>query len=265
MQPNIRTSNSQHLVEINDFPYIADLCRISKCRYFFLHQATNSMFGVRDDICTLHQIPIPYAIHTDLLFRNGLLDPEVLNKYSDYFVPEKFPWTIVPTAHYEAYKQGLFYTFERKGYGQLMLARSDTHELLEYFPTLKIHDEFVVPLFMSQLDGFFTRMQRCGPAYTFTDMEKDPVVRKVYDAKTSEGRSILKLKCGDQWAAFYIYKSMFPLNMNDKLTIQVRFDKLFRNEMLISFYPKRKNSPLARNTYRTPYSQITHMCHLNLV
>ena len=92
-----------------DFKYLYDLARCSKCQMFILLQSTNTLYGASDDSCSIHEIKVPFLVDSDLFFRVDSTITKIVDQYDSFFIPDKFPWVILPSYYWEMYKSGDLY------------------------------------------------------------------------------------------------------------------------------------------------------------
>lgn len=265
---NIRTSHSDTGIHyMPDFPYLYDLARCSKCQLFILLSSTNKLYGFIDDCCSIHEIDVPFHVDTDLLFR---LDSVSDKSYLDgrkYFAPREFGWFMLPEYYWASYINGDLYSEYDPMINNFVIKDKCTLQPIEFISMRKYRysDDYMTQDAFNQLDNFIKRQYTLGIPYEFTELEKNPVFRRVYDNKAAIGRQLVKLQSDSgQMILFYIYKSLFTLNKADTLSMEIQFDKFNTSEFMATFKPKRKKNPMLLNTYGTPFEEKIYCMYRNL-
>lgn len=264
----IQTSSSE-LIPISDFRYIYELARCSKCQMFILLKSTNKLYGASDECCCIHEISIPFQVNTDLMFKIGCIPKGFMDKYGEdsFFVPDNFNWTILPSYYFEMYKSGDIYSeysFEELRY---ILKDKCTKQPIDQIPMsdLRMNVDFAFQTMMVQLEGFLNRTRYLTNPIQFTGLQDHPIIRKVYDNKTSAGSSIVPLEYNGDKIVLSFYKGMFSLNKGDSLDLDIRFDSMNRNLFMATFKPLKKKNPMsAFKMYNYHYNEVIHCMFRNL-
>ena len=267
MQLSIQTS-SFDLVEITDFKYIYDLARCSKCKVFTMLKQTNKLYGSDGDCCTIHEIDIPFLINTDLQFvYDSDIDKGVVQKYNSFFVPEKFPWVILPSVYWEMYIGGDIYSELSIECNREILYDRTTKQPIDQIQmyTQRYHRDYQRNVFDNQLSNFLMRLYTLAAPHTFYNMEKDEMIRKVFDSKSIMGRFLCRFKNEYIDVAVYFYKGIFSLAKSDTLELDIRFDKFNTRQFMITYRPKKKKNPVSDNRYGVPYRESIHCMYVNLI
>lgn len=264
LQLQFQTSSS-NMIPITDFKYIYELARCSKCTAFVLLKSTNALYGFDGDCCCIHEIQVPFQVNTDLIFRTDTIAKDLINRYDNFFIPDKFNWVILPEYYWPMYAGGDIETVFSDGI--YILIDKTTKQPIEQFHMYKAlpNNDFMYITLISQLTNFFLRVQTLNPIpETFGGMQDDPIIRKIYDGKAVMGRSLVHLKNDNMDVAFYLYKGLFTLNKADILNIDIRFDMLDSNTFMASFRPIKKRNPMSRDDYGVPFQEVIHCMFVNI-
>ena len=267
MRLSIQTSSS-NLIEITDFKYIYDLARCSKCKLFTVLRSTNKLYGSDGDCCAIHEIDIPFLINTDLQFvYDSDIDKSIVQKYDSFFIPAKFPWVILPSVYWEMYIGGDIYEELDSLCDKNILYDKTTKQPIEQIQMYvqRYHHDYQRNVFDNQLDNFLIRLYTLSTPYTFYNMEKDEMIRKVYDSKSIMGRFLCRFKNEYIDVAIYFYKGIFSLAKSDTLELDIRFDKFCTKQFMITYKPKKKKNPVSDNRYGVPYREVIHCMYVNLI
>lgn len=266
MQLNILTSSSSPII-IEDMKYLYDLARCSKCQSFVVLKSTNKMYGASDDSCCLHEIDIPFLVNTDLLFRVDIESKPIIEAHTHFFIPEKYPYIILPIYYWDMYAGGDIECNYDKTQEQYILIDKNTMMPIEQIHMYKYNPclDFEKINFINQLDSFFMRQNTLGPKIIFEGMENDPAIRQAYDSKKSAGRVLCKLNDGNRDIMFYFFKGLFSLAKSDTLDIDVQFDRFDSGTFMTTFRPKKKRNPLMFNTYGVPFSEKIYCMFRSLI
>lgn len=228
-------------------------------------KATNTLYGFDGDCCAIHEIPIPFVINTDLVFRTDTIDREILKANDSFFIPDEFNWVILPSYYWDMYIGGDIEAVYESGV--YVLLDKTTKQPIDQFHMYKeiSNNDFMYKTLSNQLAGFFNRCRTLSqnPEY-FYGVQTDPVIRKIYDSKAIMGRSLVHLKNNAVDVAFYLYKGLFTLNKADTLDIEIRFDMCDRNTFMATFRPTKKKNPMTRNDYGIPFSEVIHCMFINI-
>lgn len=253
---------------IEDFEYIYELARCSKCQMFIMLKSTNKLYGASDDSCCIHEIDIPFKINTDLVFRFDEIDKSIFSNQNNrgFFIPSKFDWVILPDMYWTDYVNGSIsyrYSYEKD---QNVLYSLNTGEDLIQFQCRKFrrYNDFVEMEFEKQLDGFFNRQRTLSYPIQFYGCESNPSIKKAYDNKTAMGRVLCELSYNSEKFAFYFFKGLFSLSKSDTLDIDIRPDVFQKNIFMATFKPHKKKNPMTINKYNSPFNEVIHCMFLNL-
>lgn len=259
----IKTSYSD-MIPISDFHYLCELARCSRCQLFILYN--NVLYGASDDCCSIHEINVPFQTNTDLVFRLDMTDKDILAKYKNFFIPSKFDYALVPDYYWDMYIHGDIEEIYDQMTDRMVLIDRTTKQPIEQFflGKCRIQNDFMRINMMNQLEGFFNRKSTLLYPHIFYDLEKDPVIRKIYDNKASIGRALVHLKNDLIDVTFYTYKGLFVLNKADSLAMEIRIDSIMPGTFMGTFLPKRKKNPMNLNTYNEPFSEKIHCMYLNI-
>ena len=264
---SIQTSSS-NMIPITDFLYLYDLAKCSKCQMFIVLKSTNKLYGASDDCCAIHEIDIPFLVNGDLEFRLDSINKDLIFTHENYFVPNEFPWVILPSYYWEMYIGGdiyadydsdkdIFNLYDKttKGYltGQIQMYKR------------RVQFDAGRNTFVGQLFGYLNRLPHLHNPYTFTGMEKHPNIRHAFDNKAAMGRILCRLNSDNIDVLLYFYKGLFSLAKTDTLEIDIRFDKLSSSEFMATYRPKKKKNPLTSNKYGIPFSERIHCMYRNLI
>lgn len=265
MQLQFQTSSTE-MIPINDFHYLYELARCSKCQSFVVLKSTNKMYGASDDCSCIHEIFIPFEVSSDLYFRVELEYKDIIPKYKEFFIPEQFPYVIVPDYYWEMYVGGDIEATFIPDYNQYILIDKTTGEMIDQIQMSRTIEnlDYMRKNMLNQIECMLKRFNTLESPVTFTGMEKNKSIRKVYDNKTSIGAILLKLQVGNRLAIMYIYKSMYSLAKADMLDIDIQFDKFENSLFMATFRPKKKKNPMTLNTYGMPFYEVIRCMYTNL-
>lgn len=268
MQLNIQTSSS-NLIEISDFRYIYDLAKCSKCKMFTALRNTNKLYASDGDCCSIHEIDIPFLINTDLRFLyDSNIDKNIVQKYNSFFIPADFPWVILPSVYWEMYSGGdIYYLMDEESNNYILYDKTTKQpiEQIQMF-TQRYHNDYQRIVFDNQLENYFIRLNTLSATpHIFTNMEQDPMIRKVFDSKSIMGRFLCRFKNEYIDVAIYFYKGIFSLAKSDTLDLEIRFDKFSTKQFMITYKPKKKKNPISDNRYGVPYREVIHCMYINLL
>ena len=273
MQLDILTSSSE-LNPIQDFKYIFDLARCSKCSVFILLKSTNKLYGAGNSCETIHEIDVPFLVNTDLYFTmpTDKEDKAIIDRYESFFIPDKFNYTILPSIYWEAYKAGdLIEKFEDEiCEPRFILYDKSTMQPIEQFPTIPLirtDSYYLFTTIMNQVEGLFRRFSTVDRnPIVYPNIHLNETIRSSYDGKTNIGRVLCNLLTPDgRKIGFYFYKSLVPLAKADTMDLEIRFDRMFKSDFLATFKPKKKKNPLTFNTYGVSYSEKVHCMFRNYI
>jgi len=266
LQLQILTSSSKSVPNpIIDFGYIYELAKCTKCQTFIVLRSTNALYGFGEDACCIHEVPIPFAVNSDLVFRMDASNKDIVSMNDQFFIPDEFPWVLLPGCCWEMYVGGDIYQEYDPMDARFILKDKNTLQPIEQihmYKTLPSND-FSFKAATSQLEMFFARCGTLEPPITFDSAQTNPGIRKAYDGKASLGRTLVSLQDERASVAFYIYKSLFTLNKADTLDIDIRFDRYQKNTFMATFRPHKKRSPI-NNKYGLPYSECIHCMFVNI-
>ena len=253
---NILTSSSE-LNIISDFQYLYELARCSKCQMFVLLASTNKLYGTNDDCSSIHEIDVPFLVNTDLEFRLDSVDKDMISKTESFFIPDMYPWVILPAYYWEMYKAGDIYTNHDPIKNCFILYDKTTKTPIDQIQMYRhiVKYDYGRNNFISQLDH----------PHTFYKMEQHPMIRKSYDSKAAMGRFLCRFTNDSIDVAVYFYKGIFTLGKSDTLDIDIRFDRYNRNQFMATYKPKKKKNPLTFNTYGVPFSEKVHCMFRNYI
>lgn len=265
MQLQFQTSTSE-MIPIRDFHYLYELARCSKCQSFVVLKKTNKMYGASDDCSCIHEIFIPFEVSTDLYFRMEPENKDMVSKYKEYFIPDQFPYVIVPDYYWEMYKAGDIESMFIPDYNQYILLDRTTGQMIDQIQMSRTIEnlDYMRMNMLSQIEGMLNRFNTLEPVTTFTNMEKNESVRRVYDNKTSIGSVFLKLQVGNRMAIMSIYKGMYSLAKADSLDIDIQFDRFQSNLFMATFRPKKKKNPMNLDTYGMPFYEVIRCMYINV-
>ena len=262
MRLQLLTSNSSILRPISDFRYLCELARCSKCQTFIALKSTNKLYGGPADAACIHEIDIPYELNTDLTFRTECIDKNILQSTEVYYIPEEFPWVILPDYTYEEYRLGKIkakYLVSEDLY--VLYSGSTRIPQIQMLPKL-LSNDYVYQAFNNELEGFLS-MQNLSEPYVFTDVQNMAGVRKVFDNKVSLGSVYISLPCiningFNRNVTISLYKGLFALAKNDQLDIVVRFSDISRI-YTVTFIPNKKKNPISYGNYHYPFKEKIHI------
>lgn len=263
----IQTSVSE-LIPIGDMQYLYDLAKCSKCQMFILLKSTNKLYGASDDCSSIHEIDVPFLVSTDLEFRLDSIDKNAIYQSETYFVPDRFPWVILPGYYWDMYSNGDIYTEYNSEKDIFNLYDGTTKQIIPdqiHMYKRRVQFDSGRNNFINQLFGYLSRVPNLLNPYTFNHMESNPTIRKAYDSKAALGCFLCKLIDERVSVLFYFYKSLFTLSKSDTLDIDIRFDRFRHNEFMATFRPKKKKNPLTYNKYGVPFSEQIHCMYRNLI
>lgn len=266
MQLEILTSSSV-LNTINDFQYIYDLAKCSKCQIFALLKSTNKLYGAIDDCSSIHEIDVPFLVNTDLEFYFDPKYRDLIPQFEGFFVPAQFPWVIIPTYYWEMYLAGDIisqYIEEEEVFVLFDKSTMQRIPQVQMYKKLQNYDRQRM-YFIRQLEGLFNRMPYLGPIHTFENMHLHPTIKEAYDAKAAAGRFLCRFTNASIDVMIYFYKSMFSLSKSDTLDIDIRFDLFNTKEFLAIYRPKKKKNPVSSNRYGVPYIERIYCMYLNII
>lgn len=252
---------------ITDFKYLYDLARCSKCQMFILLKSTNTLYGASNDSCSIHEIKVPFLVNSDLFFRVDSYNTKIIDLYDSFFIPDKFPWVILPMYYWEMYKEGDLYAQYDLDTDRFNIYDKSTVSQIEQIhtrPYVYSHD-FEGQNFENQLSGFINRCRMLSKPEIFYNVENDPGLRKAFDNKTSFGRVLCRMKNDNIDVAFYFYKGLVSLAKADTLDIEIRPDLFNTFSFMATFKPKKKKNPLKFNTYGVPFQEQIHVMYVNLI
>ena len=273
MQLNLLTSSSE-LNPIQDFKYIFDLARCSKCSIFLLIKNTNKLYGAGNSCDTIHEIDVPFLVNTDLYFTmpSDKEDKDIVDKYESFFIPDKFRSVILPSIYWDAYRAGdLYAKYEDEiCEPRFIICDKSTKQPIEQLNTIPIvrtESYYLYSTIMNQVEGLFRRFSTVDKdPIVYTNIHLNETIRSSYDGKTSIGRVLCKLDIPDgRKIGFYFYKSLVPLAKADSMDLEIRFDRVFKSDFLATFKPKKKKNPLTFNTYGVPFSEKVHCMFRNYI
>lgn len=266
MQLQILTSIS-NMQPISDLPYLFDLAKCAKCQKAVALKSTNKLYCTSEDSSAIHEIDIPFLLNTDILFRLDQETKAVMEKYTEFFIPDMYKHVILPSCYWEMYIGGDILADFDYGRDQFILYDKTTNQKIDQIQMFSCREtsDYDIIEFFGQLEGYFNRCRTLGEPHEFHDMQNNEAVRYVYDNKVSAGRVLCKLQNDKVNTAFYFYKGMFSLAKSDTLDIDLRFDKFQTSTFMLTFKPKRKKNPLKFNTYGVPFSERIHCMFISIV
>lgn len=262
-------SDSNNLVLIHNFDILYELARCSKCQMFVVLAATNKMYGFIDDCCSIHEIDVPFKLTYDLIFRFDNIDKEEFFQNSGYFIAKEWDWVILPDYYYPAYVAGDLYAEHDPYYDQYLVRDKGTKQLItgqiKTTRAREVNDTMRHNL-MNQLEGYFTRLTMLQEPHYFSGLENNPAIKSIWGGKTAQGRDLVHLQDENVNVAFYMYKSLFSLNMNDSLDAIIAFDKYQTNTFMATFIPKKKKNPIILKELKNSffYSERIHCMFINI-
>lgn len=263
---NILTSSSE-LNIISDFQYLYELARCSKCQMFVLLASTNKLYGTNDDCSSIHEIDVPFLVNTDLEFRLDSVDKDMISKTESFFVPEQYPWVILPVYYWEMYKAGDIYSQYDSIRNSFILYDKTTKTQIDQVQMYRhiVKYDYGRNNFINQLDHYFIRLATLDIPHVFCQMEQHPTIKKSYNSKAAMGRFLCRLTNESIDVAIYFYKGIFTLGKSDTLDIEIRFDRYNKNQFMATYRPKKKKNPISFNRYGVPFSEVIHCMYVNLI
>ena len=263
---DIRTSSTE-MIPINDFQYLCDLAKCTKCQMFTVLKYTNKLYGASDDCCCIHEVDIPFLVNTDLMFRLDTIDQELLKTYKNFFIPEKFNWVILPDYYWEMYVNGDLIADFDIDQDLVIIKDKTTGIAINQIQMFKVRACNDVPrsIFMNQLEGLINRIPRLKEPSRFIDIHNDKAIREAYDSKAAMGRFLCRMKNDTIDVAFYFYKGLFALAKADSLDLEIRFDRYDTLMFMATFLPKKKKNPLTFNTYGVAFQERIHCMFINII
>lgn len=266
MQLKFLTSSSE-LNPISDFQYLYDLAKCSKCQMFVLLKSTNKLYGASDDCSSIHEIDIPFLVNTDLEFRLDTVDKSMISACDSYFVPDMYPWVILPSYYWDMYIGGDIYTEFSNDSDVFVLYDKTTKQPIQQIQMYKHRVQYDRGrnYFIGQLSNFLTRCCSLLPPHTFMQMEQHPTIRKAFDSKAAMGRFLCRLTNDNIDVAVYFYKGLFTLSKSDTLEIDIRFDVFNSKEFMATYRPKKKKNPLTFNRYGVAFREQIHCMYRNII
>lgn len=266
MRLRLLTSSSE-LLPISDFQYLYDLAKCSKCQMFVLLKSTNKLYGASDDCSSIHEIDVPFLVNTDLEFRLDSIDKELISKCDSYFIPNKYPWVILPSYYWDMYIGGDIYAEFSNDHDLYILYDKTTKQSIQQIQMYKhrVQYDHGRNYFIGQLTNFLLRLPMLLPPHTFTEMEKHPSIRKAFDSKAAMGRFLCRFTNDQIDVAIYFFKGLFSLSKADTLEIDIRFDSFNSNEFMATYRPKKKKNPLTFNRYGVAFREQIHCMYRNII
>lgn len=263
---NILTSSSD-LNIISDFQYLYELARCSKCQMFILLARTNKLYGASDDCSSIHEIDVPFLVNTDLEFRLDSVDKDMISKVDSFFVPDKYPWVILPSYYWDMYKGGDIYASYDSFKDVFILYDKTTNSPIDQVQMYKhvVKYDYDRNNFINQLDHYFNRLYTLDIPYNFYQMHQHPMIRKAYDSKAAMGRFLCRFTNEIIDVAIYFYKGIFTLGKSDTLDLDIRFDKFNTNQFMITYKPKKKKNPITFNKYGVPFREVIYCMYINII
>lgn len=259
--------SSSKMIPIQDIHYIYEIARCMKCSMYVLLRGT--LYGFPNDCCCIHEFKLPFVPNTDLIFYD--IDKnikDVMEKYNEFFIPEKFPWIALPSYYWDMYINGDIEGNYNNGDDKIILIDKTTLMPIDQIALRRYRqqDDFNTMNMMEQLEGYFYRTQRLYDPIIFHNMENHPIIRKIYDNRANIGRQLLHLESSTINVAMYLYKGLFSLNKLDSLDIEVRMDSEYTNTFMATFTTTRKKNPIKLNNYSIPeFKERIHTMFMNLI
>lgn len=266
MQLQFLTSSSE-LNIISDFQYLYDLAKCSKCQMFVLLKSTNKLYGASDDCSSIHEIDIPFLVNTDLEFRLDMIDKDMITRCESYFIPDMYPWVILPSYYWDMYTGGDIYTEFSNDLDVFVLYDRTTKQPIHQIQMYKHRVQYDRGrnYFIGQLSNFLARCSLLLPPHTFIQMEQHPIIRKAFDSKAAMGRFLCRLTNESIDVAIYFYKGLFTLSKSDTLEIDIRFDIFNSKEFMATYRPKKKKNPITFNRYGVAFREQIHCMYRNII
>ena len=227
---------------------------------------TNKLYGASDDCSSIHEIDIPFLINTDLEFRLDSIDKNTIMQHESYFIPDRFPWVIIPSYYWDMYIGGDIVSKYDEESDIFILYDKTTKQPIEQIQMYKrrVISDSARNSFIQQLSAFLNRLSILSTPIIFNNMESHPVIRKAYDNKVSMGRFLVRLTKNDIDILLYFFKGLFSLNKSDTLDIEIRFDCYNKHEFMATYKPMKKKNPLTFNRYGVSFSEKIHCMYINM-
>lgn len=244
-----------------------EYARCSKCNYILALKSTNRLYGANKEFCGIHEIEAPFEIDSDIFINFLLIEKEIFNNYTEFFVPEDYNCIILPIELWNDYisnKLDKEYNYEKERFDIVDRKTRTLVPQINMF-NLKPADSYDENMFFKNVEAFIERQRLLGSPYYVYDFHLNPVVQEVFNSPVSAGSFICELKNDDGLnIVFYIFKSLFSLAKSDKLNLEVRFDRFNTTTFMASFIPIKKKNPLDYNPNNYKYEEKIHVMYLNI-
>ena len=260
-------TSSSNINYIDNFEYLYELARCSKCQMFIAFRGTNKLYGATDDCCCIHEINVPFTINSDLHFRLNKIDKRIFDSNKNFFIPDQFNWVILPEYYWNMYIGGDLITEYDYDSDQYIILDKTTKTPIDQIQMYKCRDcnDFDRMNFLNQLTGLFSRINTLMPPVSFFGLENDVNIRKAFDNKTSMGRVLCRMKNEYTDVVFYFYKGLFSLAKADTLSMDVQFDKYETKLFLATFKPKKKKNPITLPTFDFFFEEKIYCMFANMI
>lgn len=271
----VQCNNGRQVTIIENFNYIYELAKCSKCQMFMLIKNSDSLFGGSDDCCCIHEIKMPFCSTVNLLFRTDSIDTELFCKYNNFILMDNQYDILIPDCYIDKYcNDELKVIYCEDKYvvidndnniiEQLPLMKDKNKQIFMY--EFKAWIDFDMLNFIKQVNGLIARFNNLLPGELFIDAHLDENIRNVFDSKVSIGRVMCRFTKNTTDVAFYMYKGLFSLAKADSLDILIRFDKAFPSKIFMaSFILRKKKNPISSKLFNLKYQEYVHCLLINLI
>lgn len=260
----ILTSSSE-LNEISDFKYIYNLAVCTKCNMFIALKSTNKLYGSNPESGIIHEVDIPFLLNSDIEFRviKGLYE-SAIEKYESFFIPEAYPWIIIPTVYWDMYRNGDIVSIYSNDTDYLLYDRN-TNQLLDQVQMHPVLYSFERTVFLNHIESYLRRLPVLGYPITIHGIHNDPTVKKVFTGKTTDGATLCTLTEGNLTVSVFLFKGIFNMAKDDTLDVDIQFDKFNSREFMATFKPIKKKNPLKSSKYGVPFREVIRVMYIDVM
>lgn len=193
------------------------------CHFYYANVADQTLYGVPEDLFCIRSMKLPpdLVLETSFIFRTDTVDMDVVSNYIDFVILDDMPWAAIPLIDVQEikYYQPVFHPESKLKLWTVMKGRSEVDFIDLLAPqTEKSENLESVRAFIS---GYLNTRQFSINPIQFPHMERNLVIKKIFESKVSIGEQFLPLSYDDISYGVLMFRTMFPLNRADYLNITV--------------------------------------------
>lgn len=249
---------------ICDLAYIYECARVCRQKLICISSIDNTMYATNEEPCGIHEIKLPFATNTDLLLVSGINSTNctVANSYDKFFIPDQFPWAIVPEYYWDMYRAGDIVTQYDIEADLFILYDKSTMKPIDVIYRYKATQEMLLKTFIDVLDGFFIRRFRCINPIQIKDLHLDSVFQNgFFEQKSIFGGFNVILDYYGKRIPLTFYKGMIALTKSDKLDAIIYEDGYIKGIYIVELNPIKKKDSIKGNKYGIPFSEKAYFCY----